>query len=189
MLGTGDPLRAQATFPRESRAMAAEPTGGKPDSKNIPLSAAFTSDALESPERRTAVVSRVLNEFSGLPVAAKNVLRSAVNSDITPTVGGFRRGQAGRALDSSAFLLQEQVVQGIITSNQLAAAVLRCWAESHPALREAVERHLTGRGLSTPGPDMHRRLFHGHWLRQQWDAERESSARLMTTTSTLMMSR
>ena len=156
--------------------MADESAGGKPDSKGVPLSAVFSSKSLVSPEQSTAVVGRVLNVFSSLPIAAKNLLRTAVNEEITPTTGGFRRGQAGRALDRSGFLIQDQVVLGVTTSNVLAAAVLQCWAESHPSLREAVERHRTGRGLSTPGPDLAGRLFRGHWLMDQWEAERESFA-------------
>ena len=151
-------------------------TGGKPDHPGIPLSTVFSSERLSSPERRASVVSRVLNEFSGLPVGVKNTLRSAINEEIIPTSGGFRRGQAGRALDRSSFLLQEPVVQAVTTSDLLAGAVLQCWAESHPSLREAVERHLTVRGLTTPGPNLQERLFRGCWLIDQWDVERESFA-------------
>ena len=154
--------------------MAEEATGGKPGPGNAPLSAVFSFDGLVSPERRGALVSRVLSEFSALPVGAKNVLRSAVNDEIVPTSGGFRKGQAGRALDRSSFLLQEPVVHAVTTSDVLARAVLQCWTESHPSLREAAERHLTGRGLTTPGPDIHEMLFRGHWLQDQWEVERES---------------
>ena len=156
--------------------MADEAKGGKGGLKRIPLSAIFSADGPVPPERRAAVVSRVLNEFSGLPVAARNALRSAVNDEIIPTSGGFRRGQAGRALDRSSFLLQEPVVQAVITSDVLAAAVFQCWAESHPSLREAVERHLTGRGLTTPGLNFPERLFHGYWPVHQWEVEQGAFA-------------
>ena len=154
--------------------MAGESARGNPDPKRISLSAVFSSNQVVSAERRAAVVSRVLSEFSSLPVGAKNTLRTAVNDEIVPTTGGFRRGQAGRALDRSAFVLQEQIVQTVTTSDLLAGAVLRCWAESHPSLREAVERHLTGRGLTTPGPNLSGKLFRGHWLKDQWEGEQES---------------
>ncbi len=156
--------------------MVGASTRGNPDLGRIPLSVAFSYEHLTSPERRAAVVSRVLNEFTGLPVAARNGLRSAVNDEIIPTSGGFRKGQAGRVLERSGFLLQEQIVQTVATSDALAGAVLQCWAESHPSLREAVERHLTGRGLTTPGPNLSERLFRGYWLMDQWEVERESFA-------------
>ena len=154
--------------------MAEEARGGKPGAKDMPLSAIFLFDGLVSPERRRALVVRVLSEFSGLPVGVKSALRSAVNDEVVPTSGGFRKGQAGRALDRSSFLLQEPLLQSVAGSDIMAGAVLQCWAESHPSLREAVERHLTGRGLTTPGPDLHGRLFRGRWLLDQWEAERES---------------
>ena len=154
--------------------MTGEVKGGKPAPGNLPLSAIFLFDGLVSPDRRRALVSRVLNEFSTLPVGVKNALRSAVNDEVVPTSGGFRKGQAGRALDRSSFLLQEPLVQSVTASDILAGAVLQSWAESHPSLRQAVERHLTGRGLTTPGPDLHSRLFRGYWLLDQWEAEKES---------------
>ena len=76
-----------------------------PDTTAVPINAIFLLDSLVSPERRDAIVNRVLNEFPNLPVAAKNTLRSVVNDEVPPP-GGFRRGQAGRALGSSGFLLQ-----------------------------------------------------------------------------------
>ena len=156
--------------------MAAEGTEGMQDSEAIPISAIFSLELLISPERRVAIVSRVLNDFQNLPVAARNTLRSAVNDEIIPTTGGFRRGQAGRALDRSSFLLQEPVLQAVVSSKALAAAVLHSWSESHSQLKEAVERHLTGRGLTTPGPDLPEKLFRGHWPVDQWEVERESFA-------------
>ena len=154
--------------------MSGEEKGGKSGPANLPISAIFLFDALVSPERRRALISRVLNEYSALPVGVRNALRSAVNDEVVPTSGGFRKGQAGRALDRSSFLLQEPLFQSVTASDILAGAVLQCWAESQPSLREAVERHLTGRGLTTPGPDLHDRLFRGQWLPNQWDAERDS---------------
>ena len=145
-----------------------------PDSKDVPINAIFLLDSLVSAERRGAIVSRVLNEFSSLPVAARNTLRAAVNDEVMPTSGGFRRGQAGRALGSSGFLLQEPLSQTVASSKALAAAVLQSWSESHSQLKEAVERHLTGRGLTTPGPNLQEKLFRGCWPVDQWEVEREA---------------
>ncbi len=156
--------------------MAGEPNGCKVDLQNIPLTAVFLAGGPVPPERRASVVSRVLNEFHSLPVAARNALRSAVNDEIIPSSGGFRRGQAGRALDRSSFLLQEPVAQAVMGSDTLAAAVLQCWAESHPSLREAVERHLTGRGLSTPTVNLPESLFRGYWPVHQWEVEQSAFA-------------
>ena len=154
--------------------MEGEVTTSNSTPASLPLSAIFLFDTLVSPERRRALVGRVLNEFSTLPVGVKNTLRSAVNDEVVPTSGGFRKGQAGRALDRSSFLLHEPLLQSVTSSDIMAGAVLQGWAESHPSLREAVERHLTGRGLTTPGPDLPSKLFRGQWLPDQWDAERES---------------
>ena len=154
--------------------MEGEVTTSNSTSASLPLSAIFLFDTLVSLERRRALVGRVLNEFSTLPLGVKNTLRSAVNDEVVPTSGGFRKGQAGRALDRSSFLLHEPLLQSVTSSDIMAGAVLQGWAESHPSLREAVERHLTGRGLTTPGPDLHSKLFRGQWLPDQWDAERES---------------
>lgn len=148
-----------------------------PESKDLPINAIFLLDSLVSPERRGAIVSRVLNLFSSLPIAAKNTLRAAVNDDVIPTSGGFRRGQAGRALGgSSGFLLQEPLSQTVVSSRELAAAVLQSWSESQSQLKEAVERHLTGRGLTTPGPNLQEKLFRGYWPVDQWEVEREAFA-------------
>ena len=144
------------------------------DSKDVPINAIFLLDSLVTPEQRGAIVSRVLNDFSNLPVAARNTLRAAVNDEVMPTSGGFRRGQAGRALGSSGFLLQEPLSQTVVSSSALAAAVLQSWSESHSQLKEAVERHLTGRGLTTPGPNLQEKLFRGYWPVDQWEVEREA---------------
>ena len=147
------------------------------DSQAIPVNAIFSLESIVSPERRGAIVSRVLNEFQNLPLAARNTLRSAVNEHVVPTSGGFRRGQAGRALGSSGFLLQEPVSQSVVSSRALACAVLHSWSESHSHLKEAVERHLTGRGLTTPGPNLQESMFRGCWPVDQWEFEREAFAR------------
>ncbi len=145
-----------------------------PDSKDVPMNAIFLLDSLVSPERRGAIVSRVLNDFSNLPVAARNTLRAAVNDEVMPTSGGFRKGQAGRLLGSSGSLLLESVSHTVVSSKALAAAVLQSWSESHSQLKEAVERHLTGRGLTTPGPNLQEKLFRGYWPVDQWEVEREA---------------
>ena len=145
-----------------------------PDSKDVPINAIFLLDSLVSPERRGAIVNRVLNDFSNLPVAARNRLRSAVNEEVMPTSGGFRKGQAGRALGTSNLVLQQPMSQTMVTSRALAAAVLQSWSESHSQLKEAVERHLTGRGLTTPGPNLQEKTFRGCWPVDQWEVERES---------------
>ena len=159
---------------RELAARAAEGAMSMPDSRAIPINAIFSLDSLVSSERRTAIVSRILNDFTRLPVAAKNTLRSAVNDEIVPNSGGFRKGQAGRALGSSSFMLQGPVCQTVVSSEVLAAAVLQSWSESHSQLKEAVERHLTGRGLTTPGPNLQEKLFRGYWPVDQWEVEREA---------------
>ncbi len=146
------------------------------DSQSVPVNAIFSLESIISPERRSAIVSRVLNGYSNLPVAARNTLRSTVNEHVMPSSGGFRRGQAGRALGGSGFLLQEPVSQTVVSSAALASAVLQSWSESHSQLKEAVERHLTGRGLTTPGPNLQGKAFRGYWPVDQWEVEREAFA-------------
>ena len=154
-----------------------------PDSRAIPINAIFSLDSLVSSERRAAIVSRILNDFARLPVAAKNTLRSAVNDEIVPTQPvaakasvndeGQASGQAG-ALGISSFMLQGPICQTVVSSEVLAAALLQSWSESHSQLKEAVERHLTGRGLTTPGPNLQKKLFRGYWPVDQWEVEREA---------------
>jgi len=148
----------------------------KSDSNNPPISAIFSSDELMSPRYRTALLNQVLNEFPRLPAAAQRVLRLAVDNEVVLNIGGFRRGQAGRALDRSSFLLHEPLMHVVRTSDVLAAAVLHCWAESQPALQEAARQHLKERGLETPGPDLQGKAFRSQWLMVQWEEERESFA-------------
>lgn len=157
--------------------MLSEEPPGTQDRESIPICAVFSLEEVVSADRRAAMVSRVISEFSDLPTGAKNALRSAVNDEITPTSGGFRKGQAGRALDRSGFLVQDPLTKAVLFSDDLAGAVLQCWAESHPQLQEAVERHLTGRGLSTPRPDLAEKRFRGQWVKEQWEAELDAFTR------------
>ena len=144
--------------------------------KGLPISAVFSLEGLVNAEHRSALVSRVLNEFSNLSRETQNALRSVVNDEIIPTTGGFRRGQAGRALGNSSFLLLEPVQKALLLSNDLSLAVLRCWVESHPSLREAVERHLADRSLDSSGPDLAGKLFLETWLPEEWRAEQAAFA-------------
>ena len=154
--------------------MAEKVAEGHRNPEGMPVSAIFSVDGLVTPEHRSAVVSRVLGEFSALPRGAQNALRQAVNEDVVPATGGFRRGQAGRALGTSSFLLQDPVEQAIPASNELSVAVLRCWAESHPSLREAIERHLAGKGADFSAPELSEKHFRGTWSREQWRSEQTS---------------
>ena len=155
--------------------MAEEVVDGHTKPKGMPVSAIFSLDGLVEPEYRSAVVSRVLNEFSNLPRGIQDSLRSAVNNqEITPATGGFRRGQAGRALGNSSFLLQEPVQQAVLFHDDLSLAVLRCWAESHASLRESVERHLADRGLDSSSAGLSEKVFPGFWPVEQWKAEQKA---------------
>ena len=151
--------------------MAEEVVDGQTNPKGMPISAIFSLEGLVNGEHRSAVVNRVLNEFSNLSKGSQNALRTAVNEEIIPTTGGFRRGQAGRALGNSSFLLQEPVQNAVLLSDDLSMAVLRCWAESHPSLHEEVVRHLADRGLDSPGPDLSEKLFPNAWPVEQWQCE------------------
>ena len=141
------------------------------DSKDVPVSAIFALEELVSPAFRSGVVSRVLNEFTNLPENARQSLRSAVNDDITLTTGSFRKGQAGRALEGMRTILLEPMEREIQISAKLASSVLRCWAESHPSLREATERHLEVAGFPVQGPDFSSRRFRDTWPVDQWRSQ------------------
>ena len=52
--------------------------------KGMPVSAIFSLDGLVSDEHRSAVVNRVLSEFSALPRGVQQALRNAVNEEINP---------------------------------------------------------------------------------------------------------
>ena len=143
------------------------------DKEGMPISAIFALEELVTSDCRTALVSRVLHEFPNLPEPARQSLRAAVNDEVIPTSGGFRRGQAGRALDGLRTILQEPVESGIRASNKLASAVLRCWVDSRPSLREESARFLTERDLSALGPDTQGRQFQGTWPLEQLRSEQE----------------
>ena len=147
---------------------------GQTNPEGMPISAIFSLEGMGKPEYRNAVVNRVLSEFSRLSKGVQGTLRSAVNEEIIPTTGGFRRGQAGRALGNSNFLLQEPVQQALILSDALSIAVLRCWAESHASLREKVEHHLVGRGMDSSGPNLQEKLFTNFWPTEEWKAEQDA---------------
>ena len=106
--------------------------GPSPGREGMPISAIFAIEELLSRDCRSAVVSRVLHEFPSLGHPARQSLRAAVNDEVALPSGGFRRGQAGRALDGLPTILQEPMESGIRDSDKLAYAVLRCWVESHP---------------------------------------------------------
>ena len=136
---------------------------GQMEPAGLPINAIFSQDGPINPEFRTALVSRVLNSFPDLPESARQSLRSAVNDEIALSAGGFRRGQAGRALDGLRTILQEPIETGIQRSSKLACAVFMCWAESHASLREESERYLVSYERSADGPDLAARRFRSTW--------------------------
>ena len=140
---------------------------GQMQPKGMPINAIFSHDGLVTPEFRTALVSRVLNSFPDLPESSRQSLRAAVNDEIALTAGGFRKGQAGRALDGLRTILQEPIEREIQRSSKLACAVFRCWAESHESLKEESERHLSSSEQPADGPDLSGRRFRGTWTPEE----------------------
>lgn len=147
--------------------MAEDVGEGQMQPKGMPINAIFSHDGLVTPEFRTALVSRVLNSFPDLPESSRQSLRAAVNDEITLPAGGFRRGQAGRALDGLRTILQEPIEREIQRSSKLACAVFRCWAESHESLKEESERHLSSSDQPVDGPDLSGRRFRGAWTPEE----------------------
>ena len=90
---------------------------------------------------------------------------------LIPTTGGFRKGQAGRALGNSNFLLQEPGQRAVLLSDVLSMAILRGWVESHSSLREEVERHLSDKELGSGALDYSEKLFPKFWPEEQWQGE------------------
>lgn len=154
--------------------MAEEVVERQTNPEGMPISAIFSLEGMGKPDYRNAVVRRVLSEFSSLSKGVQSTLRSAVNEEIIPTTGGFRRGQAGRALGNSNFLLQEPVQRALILSDDLSIAVLRCWAESHASLRKEIEHHLVGHGIDSSGPGLTEKLFTNFWTAEEWKAEQDT---------------
>ena len=140
---------------------------GQMEPAGLPINAIFTQDGPITPEFRTALVSRVLNSFPDLPESARQSLRTAVNDEIALSAGGFRRGQAGRALDGLRTILQEPIETEIQKSSKLACAVFRCWAESHASLREESERYLASSERPADGPDLVARRFRSTWTPEE----------------------
>ena len=150
-----------------------EAGGPEASERGIETSSVFALDHLVRDDYRTAVVSRVLNEFHNLPNSARNALKSAVNETVSLPTGGFRRGRAGQALEKMHTILQEPIENEIRVSNKLATAVLRGWAESHTSLREAIISYLESKGLDIGGPNLAQNRFHTVWEPKQWEAEWE----------------
>ena len=144
---------------------------GQMQQTGLPINAIFLQDGPITPEFRTALVSRVLNSFPDLPESARQSLRAAVNDEITLSAGGFRRGQAGRALDGLRTILQEPIETAIQKSSKLACAVFRCWAESHASLREESERYLASSEHPTGGLDLPGRRFRNSWTPEEVESE------------------
>lgn len=155
---------------------SADTDAGQSGRSGVPISALFAMEHTVGAEARAAVVTRVLGEFRKLPERTKSALRAAVNEAITLNAGGFRRGQAGRALEGPYTLLQQPMEGTIRFSDKLAAVVLRAWAESHPQLRAAAAHHLESRGLETGGPDLAENRFCSFWPPKQWETERDTFA-------------
>ncbi len=151
-----------------------EGSGTDAGRKGVQTSAIFALEHLVRPDYRAAVVTRVLTEFRSLPHSTREALKSAVNETVSLSTGGFRRGRAGQALERTHTILQEPITQEIRLSDKLASAVLRGWAESHPALRQEITRHLESRGLDADGPDFTRNRFITVWEPNQWEAEWEA---------------
>lgn len=141
--------------------------------RGVQISAVFAVEYMVRPDYRATLVTRVLNEFRNLPDSVRNALKSAVNDTISLPTGGFRRGQAGRALEGLHTVLQEPIESEVRFSDKLASAVLRGWAESHAPLREEVARHLERNGLNADGPNFAQNRFHTVWEPTQWESELE----------------
>ena len=157
--------------------MAQEVEERPAEKEGMPASAIFTLEHLLKADGRAAVVSRVLHEFPNLPHPVRQSLRSAVNDEVIPTSGSFRRGQAGRALEGMPTILQEPMESGICFSDKLASAVLRCWVESHPSLREKAEEFLGEREIPVCQLDKNWKSFSGTWLLERLHTEREAFCR------------
>ena len=136
----------------------------------LPINAIFSVAGPVSTEFRAALVSRVLNGFPDLPQGSRQSLRNAVNDEIALSAGGFRRGQAGRALDGHRTILQEPIEKEIQISSKLASAVFRCWADTHASLREESERYLTSSEQPAGGPDLSGRRFRGAWSSEELES-------------------
>lgn len=157
--------------------MAQEVGESPTDKDKLLASAIFSLEDMLNSDCRAAVVTRVLHEFHNLPHPARQSLRSAVNDEVIPASGSFRRGQAGRALDGMPIILQEPMQSGICSSDKLASAVLRCWVESHPTLREKAAEFLGGREIPASGLDNNAKMFTGKWPLERLRAERDAFCR------------
>lgn len=157
--------------------MTEENAGGPTDRDPMRASAIFHLDDVVPPECRASLISRVLREFPNLPEPSRQSLRAAVNDEVMPTSGGFRRGQAGRALDGMPTILQEPMESGIRSSDKLACAVLKCWADSHPLLKEEMEKFLAEKEIPSAGLDRAARRFTGTWPIELLKGEQEGFCR------------
>ncbi len=157
--------------------MAEEAGGGVSEKERMPISAIFALEELLTSDCRAAVIGRVLHEFPNLSEPARQALRTAVNGEVIPASGSFRRGQAGRALDGMRTILQEPMESGIRRSNNLASAVLKCWVDSHPFLAKESKEFLEEREVPVSGPDLPVKKFCGTWPMEKLRFEQDAFSR------------
>ncbi len=102
---------------------------------------------------RESVVKRALTFRDRVSANARDTLSRSVSKSVA--VAGFRN--AGLA---PAARLLDPLMNEVMINSELAAAVLRVWAESHEELRELVSSHLKTRDIAVQDFD-----FPGHTIR------------------------
>ncbi len=117
---------------------------------------------------RESVVSRALGARGQISSGATTALNSAIQKSRI-RVTGYRDAHL-----APHPLLRAPVCQAIALFPELAAAVLRAWAESHETLHDRIVEHLASGGIEAEYPDFSAKMLQGCWPESEWHSQRDS---------------
>ena len=126
-----------------------------------------------------SAADRVLSHYGRASPDIKRLFQNELDKLNLP-VPGFRN--ASVALRSNPQRLADPVRMGIRSSDRLAAAALRIWAESRQDLRDSVSERLDDIGeyigVYAEYPDFAENKLRGFWLKDVWERERDRFVKL-----------
>ncbi len=125
------------------------------------------------------VVNRVLGSLGRASPESKRAFQTELDK-LNLRIPGFRK--ASVALRSNPQRLKDPVQVGLRHSDELAAAALKVWTESHQPLRQIVEERIndvgTYIGVSAEPPDFSKKALRGSWPKDAWERETDRFATL-----------
>ena len=129
-----------------------------------------------SEEYVESVASRVLNYLGRASPESKRAFRTELDK-LNLRIPGFRN-----ASNAPARLLTTPLQACLLSSDKIAGATLKVWAESHQDLCGIVTERITDIGnyisVSAEYPDFSENCLRGHWPKEAWDREKDRFAEL-----------